>query len=134
MKHLHLMVGLPRSGKSTWAANSGFPIVCPDAIRISLHGQRWRAESEPMVWAIAHIMVESLFQAGHDNVILDACNVTEARRKEWESTQHVCVFHVINTPKEECIKRALESGMPDLLPVIERMAAAWNPPGMGADC
>lgn len=134
MKKLHMMVGLPRSGKSTCAANSGYPIVCPDAIRLALHGQRWRSESEPMVWAAAHLMVDALFHAGHKDVVLDACNVTEARRKEWESTQYACVFHVVDTSKEECIKRALESGMPDLLPVIERMAAQWSPPGMGADC
>lgn len=134
MKHLHVLVGLPRSGKSTFAADSGFPIVCPDAIRLALHGQRWRAESEPMVWAIAHIMVDALFQAGHNDVVLDACNVSDDRRKEWESTEWACVFHVIHTSKEECTRRAIESEQYDLIPVINRMAAAWNPPGMGDDC
>ncbi len=134
MKHLHMMVGLPRSGKSTLAASSGFPIVCPDAIRLALHGTLWRPESEPMVWAIAHIMVESLFEAGHDDVVLDACNVSDRRRKEWESLKWACVFHIVNTSREQCITRAVACGRPELVPVIERMAAEWNPPGMGADC
>ena len=133
-KKLHMMIGLPRSGKSTRAKELGYPIVSPDSIRLALHGQRWRSESEPMVWAIAHVMVGSLFQAGHRDVILDACNVTPERRKEWESPEWVCVFHVISTPKEICSMRALDSGKGDLLPVIERMAAAWNVPGMGEDC
>jgi len=134
MNHLHIMVGLPRSGKSNLAVSMGFPIVSPDAIRLALHGGRWRAESEPMVWAVAHVMVDALFEAGHSEVILDACNVTAARRKEWESRKWACVFHIVNTPKEECILRAREWGHNDLIPVIERMAAEWNPPGMGVDC
>ena len=134
MKTLHLMVGLPRSGKSTYAAKLGFPIVCPDAIRLALHGSRWRAEIEPMVWAIAHLMVDALFEAGHNDVILDACNVTPEKRKEWESNKWVCRFYIIKTSKDVCISRALDCGHIELVPVIERMAAAWNPPGMGADC
>lgn len=134
MRTLLMMVGLPRSGKSTKAKETGYPIVSPDAIRLALHGARWRAESEPMVWAIAHTMVEALFEAGHKTVVLDACNVTEARRKEWESTKWVCRFWVVDTPKDVCIIRAIDCERLDLVPVIERMAAAWNPPGMGADC
>lgn len=134
MSTLHVMVGLPRSGKSTTAILLGFPIVCPDAIRLALHGTAWRAESEPMVWAVAHTMVDALFLAGHDEVILDACNVTPERREEWGSERWSIVYHVVKTPKELCIKRALKEGRTDLVPVIERMASAWLPPGMGADC
>lgn len=134
IKTLHVMVGLPRSGKSTKATEVGHPIVCPDAIRLALHGSRWRPESEPMVWAVAHAMVESLFLAGHADVILDACNVSAKLRQEWESTKWACIFHVIDTPKEICIDRARESEMDDLVEVIERMAAVWSVPSMGPDC
>src|SRR5258706_417694 len=51
---LIVMVGLPWSGKSTWAREQGnWPIVCPDEIRFALHGQRFIAEAEPWVWTIA---------------------------------------------------------------------------------
>jgi len=47
MKILILTVGLPRSGKSTWAAKKGFPIVSPDAIRLAMHGMRkWRVSGK----------------------------------------------------------------------------------------
>jgi len=134
MKTLHMMVGLPRSGKSTRALEIGLPIVSPDAIRLALHGTLWRAESEPMVWAMAHMLVEALFLAGHDEVTLDACNVTSARRREWESEKWAVCHHVVNTEKNDCIARAVAGGHDDLVPVIERMAAVWDPPGMGADC
>ena len=134
IKKLHIMVGLPRSGKSTKATELGHPIVCPDAIRLALHGTLWRAETEPMVWAVAHAMVDSLFLAGHADVILDACNVSARRRQEWESTKWACIFHVIDTPKEVCIERARELEMAYLVEVIERMAAVWSVPNMGPDC
>jgi len=89
---LILTVGLPCSGKSTWALQQtrryaspiyGSPIVCPDQIRLALHGQRFVAMAEPFVWAIARTMVISLFGAGHQKVILDACNTTRKRRDDW---------------------------------------------------
>lgn len=45
MKTLHMMVGLPRSGKSTVANGLGFPIVEPDAIRRAVRGSHWRVVS-----------------------------------------------------------------------------------------
>ncbi len=123
MNILILTVGLPRSGKSTWARQYGAPIVNPDAIRLALHGQRFQVQAEPMVWAIARYMVEALFLAGHTTVILDATNVTFKRRNEWSSNNWVCRFEEFRTPAQECKQRALNSDMPDLLPVIDRMAA-----------
>ena len=35
---LIVMVGLPRSGKTTWARKQGYPIVNPDSIRLAFHG------------------------------------------------------------------------------------------------
>jgi predicted kinase len=133
MKTLHIMVGLPRSGKSTKASELGIPIVSTDAIRLALHGSRWRADSEPMVWAIAHTMVEALFLSGHEEVVLDSCNVSARLRREWESIKWNCNFHVINIPKHICVQRAVAAGMDDLIPVIERMANSWDVPGMGRD-
>jgi predicted kinase len=123
------MVGLPRSGKSTIAQKLGYPRVEPDAIRKTMHGTPWRKNVEPMVWAIAHIMVESLFEAGHKNVILDATNHTERRRVEWESERYTIKHHEIDTKLSECIKRAKNTNKEYLIPVIERMAAQYVPVG-----
>jgi hypothetical protein len=80
-----LTVGLPRSGKSTWARSTGYPIVCPDSISVALHGRRLRfvAYAEAFAWAIAETMVAALLGAGHEKVIVDACHATESRRKQW---------------------------------------------------
>ncbi len=104
-------------------------MVNPDAIRLALHGKRYLRDAEPMVWAIAEYMVKSLFLAGHDTVVLDACNTTKKRRDEWKSDDwDIGVVH-INTSKEECIKRAKEGNDFDIIPIIERMAGNFEDPG-----
>jgi len=126
MKKLMMTVGLPRSGKTTWAQAGRAPIVCPDQIRYALHGQRFIPEAEMFVWAIAHCMVKALFLAGHDTVILDATNGTKARREEWRSKSWVREFVFIGTPKEECIRRAIALDDNYIVPIIEKMAASWE--------
>lgn len=83
-KTLIMTVGLPRSGKSTWAMQQGHPVVCPDAIRMALYGQPFIKEAESIVWATAKLMVAALFEAGHDTVILDGTNLTSKYRDEWK--------------------------------------------------
>ena len=121
-------VGLPRSGKTTWAQRQGYPIVCPDEIRIALYGEprRLARQAEPMVWTIATLMVRSLFGAGHERVILDACNNTRERRDPW-SQEFDTRFMVIETSVETCLTRALENGRRDIIPVIGRMASQHEP-------
>lgn len=119
---LHMMVGLPRSGKSTLANEMskelGYPIVCPDDIRLALHGQAFVPEAEPMVWAIAKVMVASLFRR-HDDVILDSCMVTKARRDEWKKYKRK--FYVVDTDIGICLDRG-----PELQEVIDKMYSEWE--------
>lgn len=121
MNRLVVMVGLPRSGKTTRARQMGYPIVNPDSIRLAMHGQRFAALAEPLVWAIAKIMVRGLFLAGHDMVTVDATNTTRKRRDEWKSRDWVRIFDVITTPAETCRERARAEGDTEILPVIDRM-------------
>lgn len=103
---LILTVGLPRSGKSTWARAKGVPVVCPDSVRLALHGQEYEPLAEPFVWAAVKLFVRSLFGAGHRTVILDACNVTRKRRDEWRNAEWETFFVPFGATAEECIRRA----------------------------
>jgi len=123
---LMLMAGLPYSGKSTLAREMDAPIVNPDAIRVALHGQRYAQTAEPMVWAIAQYMVRSLFLAGHDHVIVDACNATRRRMSEWLSSDWKLEAVLLPEPPEVCRSRAIAAGDDAILPVIDRMAQAWD--------
>lgn len=125
MNTLYMTVGLPRSGKSSWARSIDCPIVNPDSIRLALYGQAYTPEAEPMVWAIARYMVTSLFLAGHTAVVLDATNGTRARRDEWISKSWSRVFRVFDTTPDQCIARC-DDAHEYLVPVIERMHASWE--------
>ena len=123
---LHLMVGLPYSGKTTLARQMGFPIVSPDAIRVALHGQRYVGAAEPFVWAIAYAMAEALFLAGHKDVVIDATNCTEPRRSEWKRRYPNVLMTLVLADPETCRQRAKAAGDIEILPVIDRMAAEWD--------
>jgi len=122
MSNLILMVGLPYSGKSTIARSFKHPIVCPNQIRIALHGQRYEPLAEPMVWAMAKVFVRSLFLAGHDQVVLDACSVTSSRRDDWIDEAWTRSYVVCDVSKIACMTRAQNNNDSYILPIIDRMA------------
>lgn len=129
-KTLYMMIGLPRSGKTTRARDLakkyGCPIVNRDSIRLALHGERFLVKAEPMVDVITHLMVDALFLGGNDRVILDECNVTIARRREWLSDRWNIECVHIDTPESECVDRAIEQGDTTIIPVIHRMAEKFD--------
>lgn len=122
MNTLILTVGLPRSGKSTWAKKQNFPIVNKDAIRLVLHGQRFLKEAETFVDTLATYMVKSLFLAGHKTVIVDECHNTEKRRLRWKDSGWNVKFQIFSTSMEECLRRAEAENDSVIIPVIKRMA------------
>jgi len=126
---LIVLMGLPRSGKSTWAREESkrlnAPIINPDSIRLALYGQAYIWSMEPYVWAITTTMVQSLFSAGHETVIIDSTNINRKSRDKWQDFGPA--FHYISTPTDICLKRAKDGGRDDLLEVIERMAEQFEP-------
>ncbi len=123
---LHMMVGLPRSGKSTLAISLGYPIVEPDAIRKSLGCYPFNPSMEKLVWCTADLMVKSLFNAGHTDVILDAVNHTKNRRSIWESQDWCIRLHEVKTSKDTCVERAISTKQDYLIPIIERMSSSFE--------
>lgn len=126
-------VGLPRSGKSTLSKQLSkelhAPIVKKDDIRLALHGQVYVKEAEPFVRAISKVMVHSLFLSGHPIVIADETHYSRAARDFMADGPWETRFYLISTPKEVCIQRAYDTGHTWLPPVIEEMAARWEPLG-----
>lgn len=121
MKILILTVGLPRSGKSSWAKKQGLPMVNPDSIRLALHGQIFIEEAELQVWCIARYMVKALFYAGHNKVILDATNLTKERRDFWKNDMWKRSYVYFDMTKDECINRAIEENRSGLIGIILKM-------------
>lgn len=135
-------MGLPFSGKSQWvrdfAQANACPIVSPDMLRLAIHGQPYIQSAEPFVWATAHAMVTALFLAGHRRVVLDATNTTRKARDAWRDERWQTAFQVLGThpvvQADLCRAAAVAADRLDMLAVIDRMAAQWEPLGPDELC
>jgi len=114
--------GLPRSGKSTIARKiyqpMGYTVVNPDQFRLTMFGQRYFAPGEPALWATIYHVVDALLASGN-KVILDATCLNSERRAAW--VRRGAEFVVVDTPYEECVRRAQAENDEYILPIIRRM-------------
>ncbi len=129
MKTLIMMIGLPRSGKTTISnllRDSGIPRICPDDLRAMVHGKPFLPQWESLVWGTAEIMVTDALRT-HDKVILDATNLLERNRGVWsrllgiQFSKSEIKYIYVDTPASVCIARAQQNNQDYLIPVIERM-------------
>ena len=84
MKEVRILIGIPASGKSTFAKNfasfhKGYKIVSTDDIRWKLFGNPSIQGNPKMIFAIAYKDIMSYLDKG-SNVIFDATNIS---RKKW---------------------------------------------------
>lgn len=133
MATYYFMIGIPGSGKSTYAASLGCRVVCPDNIR---EERGWAPDdNRAFPIAIRQIIVE--LKAGRD-VVFDATNtlrqfrVSNIAAGKRYADKVVCIY--MDTPSMICVWQNLERGRqggrripPD---VMERMARELtdNPP------
>lgn len=130
---LTMMVGLPQSGKSTWVKQNkcGRVVISADILRELIYGHRYYAIGEDLMWSIRGLMLHNLMGQGID-LIIDETNTTIERRKKIITLAQKYNYDVgaihISTAYVLCTERALYVRDYDLLPVIERMAAQFEPP------
>lgn len=125
-ENLYFLIGVARSGKSTFAKDwqnmgNSRVVVNADSIRLALSGDRWNYLTEPFVHAIKNTMIRTLLNQGY-KVLVDGTHTTIKSISELFDIDNNARYYIINTPKEECIRRAIESKQSDLIPVIERMS------------
>jgi predicted kinase len=133
MAKLAIMCGLPRSGKTTLAkrlAHEGWVQVCPDEIRMELHGQPFVKEAESRVWAVACDRARDLLKGDH-NVLIDATNLTKKSRSSWcklaDEFGLILDIYLVETPLEVCLERNTGTGaVPE--DVLRRMNETYQRP------
>lgn len=133
---LRFLIGLQRSGKSTFATqwmrgasrtdDDGvvFPraVVCADNIRLAISGQRYNRHIEPVTFMVKDYMIESLLSRGHD-VLVDGTHTTKMSIRRNYEIDIDAQWTLINTPVAVCKQRAIDTGQPDLVPVLDRTGA-----------
>jgi predicted kinase len=150
---LSFTIGLPRSGKSTFAAQWARTaeatitldprldgvgcdfsvevkdvtvarprvVVCGDDFRTALHGRTYIPEAEGTVFAMMDVAVRALLAGGFDVLIDETCT-TEATLGRYLKIDPDALPVWVDTPEEECVRRAREAGKEYLVKPIGRMA------------
>ncbi|MFO7895215.1 MAG: AAA family ATPase [Longimicrobiales bacterium] len=77
---LVVMVGLPASGKTSWAERNFRTLISPDRIRMDEFGTEFDESIEDEVWRRARSRTREKLEAG-DVVCFDATSLTRHRRR-----------------------------------------------------
>ena len=114
MNKLTLMVGLPASGKSTYAedmADDNTVVLSSDDYRKKLLGDEKCQENNEIVFKTLYKDARELLESGK-NVVIDATNINmKARRRALANFSNMKIVReaiVMATPYEICIKRDKE--------------------------
>lgn len=132
-----MLVGLPGSGKSTWARkmaeqDNTIKICSSDEIRREIFGDVNNQDNNTEVFTILHQRIKQYLREGY-NVIYDATNIIMKRRMaflgELDGIDCTKYAYIFATPYERCLRNnwMRERKVPD--GVIRRMYMTWQTPG-----
>jgi len=131
---LILTIGLPGSGKSTWAQGQAAKglvdlVIERDIIREQLTGDRRNHTQEPLVTRAHFSQVKWSLQAGRTVVVADT-NLKRRYTREWKRLAEECgaeyeEVSFMHVPVTECIRRDAERDNPVGEEVILRMWKSW---------
>ena len=130
-----MMVGLPASGKSTYAkelSEEMRAVICSlDAIRKELCGDENSQDNNEEVFKLLHSRIKECLKKGV-NIIYDATSINSKRRRAFlsELRNIPCIKRcvVMATPFKECCERNAARDRVVPYEVIERMYKNWNTP------
>jgi len=93
-------------------------IFCSDTLRL-VFGHRYNSSIEHMIAGMKDVFLQQLLMDGHD-VLVDGTHTTELSMERLFTIDKDAHYYIVNTPIEECQKRAVATNQPDLISIIER--------------
>lgn len=127
-----VLVGLPASGKSTWAAAEGLPVISSDEMRRQLTGDETDQSANRQVFAAMREMLRRRIACGAPVTCIDTTALTRRERRAWIrlAELHACDIEAVffDVPLEVCLARnaARQRVVPE--EVIRRFAHRLAPP------
>ena len=119
-----VLVGLPGSGKSTWAAGQGLPTLSSDVLRETLADDVGDQTIHARVFAAIRYLLRQRIALGRPVTCVDATHLTPWERRPYLKLAGCRVEAVyFATPLDVCLQR--NRGRRRIVPdeAIERMAA-----------
>lgn len=137
MAKLIMLVGLPGSGKSTYArklcASERVTLyLSSDKIREELYGDESIQGDPSKVFRIMHARLKNYLKEGHV-VVYDATNVTRKNRKSvLDEVKHLCgegvEAHIVWAPYFQCVERDKQRNRTVGEDVIRKFVYRWQSP------
>ena len=131
-----LLVGLPGSGKSTWAQSNVIPgisgVLSSDALRDLLADDSNNQNIHALVFKVMRELLRRRLELKRPVTYIDATNLTPKERRPYIKLAELFDAEIeavfFDVPVEECVRRNLGRGriVPDT--VIGMMAAKLVPP------
>jgi predicted kinase len=78
-----VLVGVPGSGKSTWAAAQGWTVLSSDEMRLVLSDDETNQGIHGKVFGAMRHLLKSRLEIGASPTVIDATNLRRKDRKQW---------------------------------------------------